>query len=76
MIPRIKDENLRAFLLMLRRALLMIVNWIEVACEAYGVEAVYPGFDDVILHKRDIEAIAARVAALLDKKRHGGHDAR
>lgn len=72
MIPRIKDENLRAFLLMLRRALLMIVNWIEVACEVYGVEAVYPGFDDVILNKRDIDAIASRVAVVLEKKKRGG----
>lgn len=67
--PAVKDEALRAFLLVLRRALLMLVNWIEDACDVYGVEPVYPGFDDVILRRRDYDEIAARVAAILEQRR-------
>ena len=66
-IPKIKNPELRAFLLVLRRALLMIVVWIEHACEVYGVESVYAGFDDVILHRRDIDEIAKRVAVVLER---------
>jgi hypothetical protein len=66
-VPRIKDEGLRAFLLVLRRALLMLVAWIEDACE-YSVERVYPGFEDVILHRRDYDEIARRVAAILRER--------
>lgn len=70
MVKRIKNEELIAFLRVLRRALLMVVGFIEEVAPA-SVETVYPGFPEVIMSPRDYEEIAKRVTEILEQKKRG-----